>query len=96
MNSYTLGSMIRLTSTFKVSGTNTDPTAITFKVRAPSGTVTTYVYGTDAQLVKSATGVYYVDYTPAAEGVYAWRMAGTGTCVAAEEQQFTVKDSRFS
>ena len=96
MNSYTLGSMIRLTATFKVSGTNTDPTAITFKVRVPAGTITTYVYGTDAALVKSATGVYYVDYTPSDEGIYAWRMAGTGTCVAAEEQQFTVKDSRFS
>lgn len=96
MNAYTLGSQIRLTATFEISDTATDPTAVTFKVRAPSGTVTTYIYGTDAQLVKSATGVYYVDYTPAAEGIYAWRMAGTGTCVAAEEQQFTVKDSRFS
>lgn len=96
MNSYTLGQMVRLTATFAVSGANTDPTTVTFKVRAPSGTITTYLYGTDSQLVKSATGVYYVDYTTAAEGIHAWRMAGTGTCVAAEEQRFTVEDSRFS
>lgn len=96
MNSYTLGTQIRLTATFEVSDVATDPTAVTFKVRVPAGTITTYVYGVDAQLVKSATGVYYVDYTTANEGIHAWRMAGTGTVVAAEEQQFTVKDSRFS
>lgn len=96
MNAYTLGSQVRLSATFEVNGVATDPTTVTFKVRAPSGTVTTYVYGTDVQLVKSATGVYYVDYTTAAEGLHAWRMAGTGTAVGAEEQQFVVRDSRFS
>jgi hypothetical protein len=96
MNSYTLGTLIRLTATFAVGGVNTDPTVVTFKVKVPSGTITTYVYGTDAQLVKSATGVYYVDYTTVAEGIHAWRMQGTGAAIGAEEQQFTVKDSRFS
>ena len=95
MNAYTVGTLVRLQATFTVSGTVTDPTAVTFKLRDPIGTVTTYVYGTDAQLVKSATGVYYVDYTTAAEGLHAWRMTGTGTVVAAEEQQFRVRESSF-
>lgn len=95
MNAYTLGTQVRLSATFTVSGTATDPTAVTFKIREPDATVTTYVYGTDAELVKSSTGVYYVDYTTAAEGIHAWRMVGTGTVIAAEEQQFTVRDSRF-
>lgn len=96
MNSYTIGTQVRLSATFAIAGVATDPTAVTFKIRVPAGTITTYVYGTDAQLVKSATGVYYVDHTTAAEGIHAWRMAGTGTVVAAEEQRFEVKDSRFT
>lgn len=96
MNSYTLGTQIRLSATFEVSDTPTDPTAVTFKVRVPAGTITTYVYGVDAQLVKASTGVYYVDYTPAAEGIHAWRMAGTGACVGAAEQQFVVPEGLFS
>lgn len=96
MNSYTLGTLVRLTTTFTVSDVNTDPTTITFKIKVPAGTITTYVYGTDGQLVRSAAGIYYVDYPTAAEGIHAWRMAGTGACVAAEEQRFIVEDSRFS
>lgn len=96
MNAFTVGAQVRLQATFKVADVSTDPTAITFKIRAPSGNVTTYVHGVDAQLVKSATGIYYVDWTTSAEGVHAWRMAGTGVAVAAEESSFLVKDSPFS
>lgn len=114
MNRFTLGALVRLAVEFNVNGTPTDPTAVTFKVRVPAGTVTTYVYGTDAQLVKAsagtvirdadgnavwtaaASGTYYVDYPTAAEGIHWWRMQGTGTAVGAEEQAFTVKDSRFT
>lgn len=96
MNAYVIGALVRLTATFAVAGVNTDPTVVTFKIRVPSGTVTTYVYGVDAQLVKSATGVYYVDYTTTAAGDHAWRMAGTGAAIGAAEQLFTVAEGLFS
>lgn len=95
MNSYTLGSLVRLTATFEVSDVATNPTAITFKLRKPDGTVVTYVYGTDAELVRGSTGVFYVDWTMAAEGVHAWRMAGTGAAIGAAEKTFTVLESAF-
>lgn len=96
MQTYVIGSMPRLSVSFAVGGVATDPTTVTFKIQVPAGTVTTYLYGTDAQLVKSGTGAYYVDWTTAAEGIHVWRMAGTGACVAADEQLFAVRDSRFT
>lgn len=96
MNAYVIGTSVRLAATFEVADVATDPTAVTFKIRVPAGTITTYVYGVDAQLVKSATGAYYVDYTTAAEGVHVWRMQGTGTAVGAAEASFVVLESPFS
>ena len=41
-----------------------DPTSLTVKVTRPDGTSTTYVYGTDAAIVRTATGTYYLAYVP--------------------------------
>lgn len=62
MNQYQRGDLVRTTATFtNLGGTATDPTTVTATVTNPAGSATAYVYGTDAALVKSATGVYYVD-----------------------------------
>ena len=83
------GDLLRLTTTFANSaGTITDPTGVTFSVRKPDGTVTTYVYPTDAQLVKSTTGVYYVDFTITLAGRHVYRWVGTGALVTAESGVF--------
>lgn len=39
----------------------TDPTVVTFKQRTPSGVETTYVYGTDAEVVRYSAGNFHVD-----------------------------------
>ena len=52
-NTYDLGDLVRLTGTFKnTTGALIDPGTVSFKVRAPGGAVTTYVYPTDTQLVR--------------------------------------------
>lgn len=94
---YHAGDVRKLQATFKDSaGTNTDPTTVTFKIRAGDGSATTYVYGTDAQLVKSATGVYYVLWTIASRRRHYYRFVGTGTVAAAEEGEFAVRGSAFA
>lgn len=95
MNTYHSGQQIRLQTVFDVDGALTDPTTITFKLRVPAGTVTTYIYGTDAQLKRSSAGVYYVDYLTVNEGEHSFRFIGTGACIAANEQKFIVLDSAF-
>ena len=89
---YDVGDLRRLTVTFTDSaGSAGDPAAITFRLRAPDGTVTAYVYGTDAELVRTAAGVYYVDWTCAKPGRHAYRFEGVGTLTTAEGGEFYVR-----
>jgi len=96
MASYDVGDVVRCTGTFTTAaGVATDPTAVNFKVRTPAGTVTTYVYGTDAELVKASTGVYTVDVPLTTTGTWAYRFYSTGTGQAAAEATFWVEQSAF-
>ena len=48
-NTYDVGDQVRVSAVFKnAAGTDTDPTAVTCKVKTPAGAITTYTYGTDA------------------------------------------------
>lgn len=92
-NSYYEGQQVRVKVTFTVARTPTDPSTVVAKIKDPSTTVTTYTYGTDAELVKETTGVYYVDVATTAVGTWTYRFAGTGTAAAAAEGTFTVTSS---
>jgi hypothetical protein len=94
--SYDIGDVVRCTGTFTTAaGVATDPTAVNFRVKTPAGTVTTYVYGTDAELVKASTGVYYVDVSLTMAGSWTYRFYSTGVGQAAAEATFWVNRSAF-
>ena len=96
MNTWTLGSVVRVTGTFtNSSGTAIDPTSVFFKFKTPKGTITSYTYGADAELVKSTTGIYYVDITTTMAGTWFVRFSSTATGAAAEEDEFNVRHSHF-
>lgn len=92
-NVYDQGDLIRVTGTFKNdAGANADPTTVAFKVKNPAGTVTTYAYPVDGSLIKSATGIYYVDVdTSSADGQWMYRWEATGSGQAATEGWFYAK-----
>lgn len=91
------GDKPRLTATFEdADGTDTDPTAVLFKFVDPSGNATTYTFGVDAELVKSAVGIYYVDVDCDEAGTFRWRWYSTGTGQAAEEGWFVVEPSELA
>lgn len=87
---YKKGQKVRCSVEFKVDSVLTDPTTVTFKYKKPSGTITTLVYGTDAAVVKDATGKYHVDVTTDEKNEWNFRFEGTGTCTAVEEAAFNV------
>jgi hypothetical protein len=96
MNQYSMGDLVRCSASFATSaGTPMDPSAVLFQVRDAAGIATTYTYGTDAQLVRSATGNYYVDVNANRVGTWHYRFYSTGTGQAADEGSFRVKDSWF-
>lgn len=92
-----VNSPVRIAANFQDEDrTDIDPTTVTVKFRSPSGTVTSYVYGTDAALVKASTGDYYIDFTPDESGRWRYRWITTGTNKAiAFERSFLVEYSEF-
>lgn len=94
MNSYHKGQQIRITGTFTVNGTATDPTTVTLKVQDPTGAETTYTYAL-SQITKSTTGIYYKDLTLNISGYWHYRWEVTGAVVASDEDKVFTKFSVF-
>ena len=96
MANYISGTIVRNNAVFRTLANDaTDPISVTFKMEIPSGVITTYEYGTDSELVRASTGVYYVDWTTATAGAYKYRFSSVGTVTGANEAQFTVPTSPF-
>lgn len=87
---YDVGESPRVSKDFEV-----DPTTVTFKFKPPTGTVTTYIYGTDAQIVRDSYGKYHVDMDLTVAGIVYWRWESTGPPIASEGAVL-VKTSQFS
>lgn len=93
---YQVGDQVKVAAAFtNAAGAAADPSAVVFRVRAPSGTVTTYTYGTDADVVKTATGAYYLLLTLSASELWHVRAAGTGAVVAADESVILAEKTYF-
>ena len=73
MNSYGIGTLVRVQGTFKdIAGNLVDPTAVTFEISLPTKELDT------ANTSKVSTGVYTADYIPEIKGGYTYKMLGTG------------------
>ena len=95
-NIYDIGDAVRATVRFTdTSGTLVDPTTVVGKFKNPSNAITVYTYGVDSELVKSETGVYYMDIPVNAAGLWYYRYESTGTHIGAVEGYFKVRESEF-
>jgi len=93
---YDRGDLIRCSAAFTDADDNAqDPTAVYFKFKDPGGNITTYTYGSDAELVKDSTGNYHVDVNADEVGTWYYRFYSTGTGQAAGESEFDIQPSRF-
>lgn len=93
----TVNSPVRVAANFQDEDrVDIDPDTVTVKFYSPSGTISTYVYLTDAALIKASTGDYYIDFTPNESGRWYYRWSSTGTNKAiAFEKSFLVDPSPF-
>ena len=89
-SSYDIGDQRRLTVTFTdINDVDADPTAIHFIMNEPDGVQTSHAYGdSPAVLIKSAVGIYYVDWLITKQGRHHYKFTGTGAVVAAESGEF--------
>lgn len=89
--------VINITATFTdADGIAVNPTTVTFKTMSPCRTETDYVYATDAEITRPATGYYIAQIQPGEAGVwfFRWQSTGVGTTVATEGR-FNVQCSPF-
>jgi len=95
-NTYLVELAPRFSATFEVDGVATDPSTTTFRTKSPDGTVTSYVEGTDVELVRDSAGVFHLDLLLGAAGWWTVRWEGTGTAQGADEYQVRVEPSAFT
>ena len=89
---YQIGDTVRLSTTFLVGTTPTDPTAVTLTVRDPASTSTNYAYN-PGTIVRDSAGVFHQDIVVSLAGIYSWKWTGTGTAAGVDEGTFTVEET---
>jgi hypothetical protein len=92
---YKIGALVRCRGRWLYQGYPRDPVALSFRFRTRAGATTTYVYGSDPEIVKQSTGYYYVDVSATTAGEWAYSFSSTGWTQAADEKTFTVDESEF-
>lgn len=65
-----------------LTGVLADPTTVTLVVEGPAGT-TTYTYLANAEITKSATGIYVGRFPLLYVGTWAYKWRGTGAIIGA-------------
>lgn len=84
MSYYEVGDRPSISSTFTSGGTLTDPTTLTFTYRTPAGVETTWVYGTNPEIVRSSLGVYTLELPLTEAGRWDYKWTATGTVAAVD------------
>lgn len=94
-----VGDQVKISGTVTTvaAGAATDPTVVKAWTRSPGGTVTTYTYGVDGAVVKTATGAYAVTFDVDVAGIWYAGFYSTGTGKGASPDfVITVDSSRRS
>jgi len=92
--SYDRGDVARVTVTFTLAGVDTDPTAVTLKVKDPSGNIASYTWALGT-VTRSAAGIFYKDISLDEAGEWFYRFEGTGAVESASEANLFVLEGEF-
>jgi hypothetical protein len=94
-NTYVIDSSFKLEAEFTNESGVADPTTVIFKIKKPDGTITTYTYGVDAEVIRESLGVYYMIVTVDTPGNWWYKIMGTEALIAATEGSFVGLQSKF-
>jgi hypothetical protein len=84
--------LARLSNTFTVAGTPTDPTTVSLAITTPSGVLTTYTLA-GGTVTQDSTGVFHKDVTCSEAGEWQYQWTGTGTASDTTVGTFTVQET---
>jgi hypothetical protein len=91
---YDMGDVARVTVTFTLAGTPTDPTTVALKIQNPNKVETTYTWAL-AQVTRTSAGIFYKDISLNVAGEWFYRWEGTGAVESASENSLFVSESEF-
>lgn len=87
MNSYDIGSVVHIFTTFTDANGNAADTTVAMELRDPQGNYTS------PSVTRDSTGSYHVDVSPTVSGMWEYKFLGTGTIVAVTEGRFWMRYS---
>jgi hypothetical protein len=91
MAAYQQGQPISINDTFRVAGTETDPTQVVYTITGPDGVETQFTWPGAAEITHVGTGVFSLAVAPPAlPGIYHYDVDATGAVVASRTGSFTV------
>ena len=90
--SFNAGTLVTVTATFEaISGTPTDPSAISLKYRVVGEAITTWTYLGAGSITRTGTGVYVAELdTTSLAGAWIGEWIGTGACQVTQPFTFMV------
>lgn len=95
-NHYDLNDMVKVEVTFtNENGNAANPTTVTMFYEKPDGTEIELVYGVSGEVMRPATGTYYINILADMPGLWHYRFEGDGLITSAAEWQFYVEESEF-
>lgn len=80
-----VGDKVKISGNVKTAAVDVDPSVVIGWTRTPSGTVTTYTYGTDSEVTKIDTGDYTLTFDVDTAGTWWCGFYSTGTGKAASD-----------
>lgn len=98
---YDIGDVVTISAAFySTANALADPSKVVVQYMTPGSAITRKVYPDDTEVLRSATGLYYLNIaiptaSASAHGVWAYRFEGTTALIAASEHRFHVRDSVF-
>lgn len=95
MNSHTVNTTVRMQVTFTLNSVLTDPTTVIGTVIDPTGVSTSYTVAGDTEMTNPSTGVYRIELIVGIEGIWEYRIVGTGVVNESAEGRFEVPVSSF-
>ena len=98
VSEHDVNDLIRIQATYTSTDfvTPVNPSYVAFLVRAPGGSVATYVFGAlGASVANPATGLFYRDITASEAGLWFYRAVATGIVQANDEWRMKVQKSEI-
>lgn len=87
-----LGDTIRIYGTLLVNDTPTEPNTLRLDIIDPTGTTTSYTWGTDGEVVREDTGQFYFDLMLTQRGEWSYEWYSNSTLTAFETGTIEVAD----